>query len=126
VLIDDFDLAKEYRKQWDLLKDAGDTTPADLKESNSEPRDPDLGHTPVRLWFTPTVGQVDLKQARKIIGGAKQAILFLMFNPAITDLKPAPPSGPSRGHPRVPVRRVVDGSAAGRARAGGRGCGGAL
>jgi hypothetical protein len=64
---------------------AGDTTPADLKESNSEPRDPDLGHTPVRLWFTPTVGQVDLKQARKIIGGAKQAILFLMFNPGPKD-----------------------------------------
>ena len=81
VLIDDFDVAAEYRKQWDLLRDAGDETPADLKESNSEPRDPNIGQTKVRLWFTPTVGQVDLKEARKIIVGAKQAILFLMFNP---------------------------------------------
>ena len=40
---------------------------------------------PVRLWFTPTVGQVDLKEARKIIAGAKQAILFLMFNPGPKD-----------------------------------------
>jgi phosphatidylserine/phosphatidylglycerophosphate/cardiolipin synthase-like enzyme len=81
VLIDDFGLAKEYRNQWDLLKDAGNDTPADLKESNSEPRDPNVGQTAVRLWFTPTVGQVDLKEARKIIDGAQQAILFLMFNP---------------------------------------------
>ncbi len=81
VLIDDADLAEEYRKQWDLLKEAGDETPKDLKESNSDPRDPDVGKAPVRLWFTPTVGQVDLKEARKIIVAAKQAILFLMFNP---------------------------------------------
>jgi len=81
VLIDDFDLAKEYRRQWDLLKDAGDKTPKNLKEGNSEPREPKIGQTPVRLWFTPTVGFVDLEEARKIIEGAKQAILFLMFNP---------------------------------------------
>lgn len=85
VLIDDADLAEEYRKQWDLLKEAGDETPKDLKESNSAPRDPDIGHTPVRLWFTPTIGQVDLKEARQIIVGAKQAILFLMFNPGPKD-----------------------------------------
>jgi len=85
VLIDDFDLAKEYRKQWDLLKDAGDETPSDLKDSNSEPRDPEVGQVPVRLWFTPMVGQVDLKEARKIIAGAQQAILFLMFNPGPKD-----------------------------------------
>lgn len=85
VLIDDFNLASEYRKQWDLLKDAGDETPADLKDSNTDPRDPAVGQTPVRLWFTPTVGQVDLKEARKVITGAKQAILFLMFNPGPKD-----------------------------------------
>lgn len=85
VLIDDFDLAREYRKQWDLLKAAGDATPTDLKESDSQPRDKDVGPTPVRLWFTPTVGQVDLKDARKVIKAAKQAILFLMFNPGPKD-----------------------------------------
>lgn len=85
VLIDDVDLANEYRKQWQLLKDAGDTTPADLKDVNSKPRDLEVGQTPMRIWFTPTVGQVDLKQARNIIGGAKRAILFLMFNPGPKD-----------------------------------------
>jgi phosphatidylserine/phosphatidylglycerophosphate/cardiolipin synthase-like enzyme len=85
VLIDDSDLAMEYRNQWDLLMNAGAETPKDLKDSNSKPRDPKVGKVPVRLWFTPTVGQVDLKEARKIITGAKQAILFLMFNPGPKD-----------------------------------------
>ncbi|MCL5036016.1 MAG: phospholipase D-like domain-containing protein [Chloroflexi bacterium] len=85
VLIDDSDVAHEYRVQWDLLKDAGDESPADLKDSNSKPRDLKVGHTPLRLWFTPTVGQVDLEEARRIIESAKQAILFLMFNPGPKD-----------------------------------------
>jgi phosphatidylserine/phosphatidylglycerophosphate/cardiolipin synthase-like enzyme len=85
VLIDDVDLAEEYRKQWDILKEAGDETHEDLKESNCNPRDPGVGNVPVRLWFTPTVGQVDLKDARQLIVSAKQAILFLMFNPGPKD-----------------------------------------
>ena len=85
LLIDNFDVAAEYRAQYDLLKNAGDDTPDNLKASNSAPRDPKVGDLPVRLWFTPTVGQVDLKEARKIITGAGQAILFLMFNPGPKD-----------------------------------------
>jgi phosphatidylserine/phosphatidylglycerophosphate/cardiolipin synthase-like enzyme len=85
LLIDDPDLAAEYRAQYNLLKNAGDATPGNLKASNSEPRDPEVGKLPVRLWFTPTVGQVDLTEARKIITSARQAILFLMFNPGPKD-----------------------------------------
>jgi phosphatidylserine/phosphatidylglycerophosphate/cardiolipin synthase-like enzyme len=85
LLIDDFNLAKEYRQQWELLKDAADDTPDALKHSNTTARDPDFAPSAVRVWFTPTMGQVDLKEARKIIAGAKQAILFLMFNPGPKD-----------------------------------------
>ena len=85
VLIDDANLANEYRKQWDLLNKAGSETPRTLKESNSLPRKSVIHSTPVSLWFTPTIGQVDLNEAREIIGGAKQAILFLMFNPGPRD-----------------------------------------
>jgi phosphatidylserine/phosphatidylglycerophosphate/cardiolipin synthase-like enzyme len=85
VLIDDADVAREYRRQWDLLRDAGDATPAPLKARNTMPRDPQVSSGTVRLWFTPTVGQVDLQEARKIIEGARQAILFLMFNPGPKD-----------------------------------------
>jgi phosphatidylserine/phosphatidylglycerophosphate/cardiolipin synthase-like enzyme len=85
VLIDNHALAKEYVKQWKLLKDAQDATPETLTKSNSSPRSMKLKKTPLRLWFTPTVGQVDLQEARDIIEGAKQAILFLMFNPGPKD-----------------------------------------
>jgi phosphatidylserine/phosphatidylglycerophosphate/cardiolipin synthase-like enzyme len=85
VLIDDAKLAAAYRAQWDLLKDAGNETPDDLKQSNSELRDLKVSQTPVHLWFTPTIGQVDLNEARQIIEESKQAILFLMFNPGPKD-----------------------------------------
>lgn len=85
VLIDDVKLAAEYRAQWDLLKDAGDKTPDDLKQSNSNVHDLKVSRTPIHLWFTPTIGQVDLNEARQIIEESKQAILFLMFNPGPKD-----------------------------------------
>jgi len=85
VLIDDPGLAAEYRKQWDLLKAAGDETPRALKDKNSVRRASAISPTSIGLWFTPTVGQVDLEEARKIIVEAKQAILFLMFNPGPKD-----------------------------------------
>lgn len=85
VLIDDPELAQSYRQQWDKLKAAGDSTPAELKQANSEPHQQDVKRTPVQLWFTPTVGQVDLAEARTYIKNAKQAILFLMFNPGPKD-----------------------------------------
>jgi phosphatidylserine/phosphatidylglycerophosphate/cardiolipin synthase-like enzyme len=85
ILIDDAGLAAEFRAQWDLLKNAGDDTPASLKTGNSKPRAATIKESKLRLWFTPTVGQVDLKEARKAVEGAKQAILFLMFNPGPKD-----------------------------------------
>ena len=81
LLFDDPDLAEEYRKQWVLLRDNKNATSAALKKSNSKPRNKSAGKTPIRLWFTPTVGTVDLKEAQKLILAARQAILFLMFNP---------------------------------------------
>lgn len=85
VLIDDAGLASEYRTQWDLLKAAGADTPESLVTSNTTPRNEAIGGADARLWFTPTIGQVDLADARAIIGGAKRAILFLMFNPGPRD-----------------------------------------
>jgi phosphatidylserine/phosphatidylglycerophosphate/cardiolipin synthase-like enzyme len=85
VLIDDPDLAAEYRHQWDLLKDAEAATPKALKQSNTEPRKRTIGPADVTLWFTPTVEQVDLADAREAIDNAERAILFLMFNPGPRD-----------------------------------------
>jgi len=85
LLIDNPKIAAEFRKQWELLRSSGSTTPPKLKQSNTKPRDLKVGEPKVRLWFTPTIGQVDLKEGRKIIMGAKSAILFLMFNPGPRD-----------------------------------------
>lgn len=85
LLIDDFKLAAEYRKQWDRLKDSGNDSPEELKEANSKGRSVVIGKARDRLWFTPTIDQVDLKEARKLVAGAQQAILFLMFNPGPND-----------------------------------------
>lgn len=85
VLIHDREIAKQYRAQWDALAAAGDATPAPLKTANSKARDQVVSGTRSRIWFTPTLGQVDLEEARKLILGAKQAILFLMFNPGPKD-----------------------------------------
>src|SRR5262249_40296215 len=85
LLIDDFNLAKQYRDQWERLKDAGNDSSDELKTANSKGRNISIGKTKERLWFTPTFDQVDLDEAKKVILGAKQAILFLMFNPGPRD-----------------------------------------
>ena len=85
VLIDSRAVADEFRAQWDLLRGAGDATPKALKTSNTKPRNPKVAARTVRLWFTPTVGQVDLAEARDVIVKAKRAILFVMFNPGPRD-----------------------------------------
>lgn len=81
LLIDDPILAAKFKKQWEALRDAGDLSGEDLLKGNSKARDRKIGDTSLRLWFTPTIGLVDLNEATKIITGARQAILFLMFNP---------------------------------------------
>ena len=81
ILIDDPAIARKFRKQWDLLRDSKDLSPKDLLTSNTTPNDRKIGTCSLRLWFTPTVGRVDLNEATELIGKAKQAVLFLMFNP---------------------------------------------
>ena len=85
VLIDDPAVAGQFRKQWDALRTAGDAATTVLKNANSKPRKLKVDTTGLTLWFTSTVGQVDLEDARKVIKGAKQAIFFLMFNPGPKD-----------------------------------------
>lgn len=81
ILIDDPAIARKFRKQWDLLRDSKDLSPKDLLTSNTTPNDRKIGTCSLRLWFTPTVGRVDLNEASELIEKAKQAVLFLMFNP---------------------------------------------
>ncbi|HYX04989.1 MAG TPA: phospholipase D-like domain-containing protein, partial [Reyranella sp.] len=80
VLVRNPALAQDYLQQWHTLADSGDASPASLFESNGEPRTV-RSLDGVTLWFTPMHGQADLDQAGELIKGAKEGILFLMFNP---------------------------------------------
>ncbi|MEI9884902.1 MAG: phospholipase D-like domain-containing protein [Rhizomicrobium sp.] len=78
LLIDDPAAAQAYLDHWTVLKDAGDASPAEMKEANQTPHDI---HEDLTVWFTPMSESNDLEQAGELIRGAKQGILFLMFNP---------------------------------------------
>ena len=67
-------------EQWKTLVECEDASPASLLTSNATPRVAQ-GLEGVTLWFTPMHGLLDLEQAGELIRGAKNGILFLMFNP---------------------------------------------
>ena len=73
-------LAQSYLDQWKMLVDCKDASPPNLIEANGTPHT--VRQLPgVTLWFTPMHGGSDLEQAGELIRGAKEGILFLMFNP---------------------------------------------
>ena len=86
VLIDDPELAAKYRDQWDRLEDAGDATPDDLKTSNTKPRKREDRQGRRRGCGSrrPSDRSTSTRRGRSSLG-AKQAILFLMFNPGPSD-----------------------------------------
>ena len=80
VLIQNPALAQDYLVQWNTLVQCGDASPESLMTEDATARNaPGLDGT--TLWFTPMQGQLDLEQAAGMIHGAKEGILFLMFNP---------------------------------------------
>ena len=83
LVVRDASVAGAYLAQWHLLKDAGDAYPPALRTANAIPKRFRVGApgTDLRIWFTPLAGGLDLANARQLLGGAQQAILFLMFNP---------------------------------------------
>ncbi len=80
LLVSNPALAQFYLDQWKALAAAGDESPPDLFEANATPRTPPRAKG-TTLWFTPLHGGLDLEQAGALIAGAKEGILFLMFNP---------------------------------------------
>jgi phosphatidylserine/phosphatidylglycerophosphate/cardiolipin synthase-like enzyme len=80
VLVRNSALAQDYLEQWKTLAGCGDASPPSLLSGNGTPRTV-RGLDGTTLWFTPMHGQSDLEQAGEMIRGAKEGILFLMFNP---------------------------------------------
>jgi phosphatidylserine/phosphatidylglycerophosphate/cardiolipin synthase-like enzyme len=74
--------AEEYLKQWGRLRDAKSAFPAaTLVDQNDKPKIAKKGTTTTRIWFTRTHKKLDLAALDEVVNGAKQGILFLMFQP---------------------------------------------
>jgi phosphatidylserine/phosphatidylglycerophosphate/cardiolipin synthase-like enzyme len=88
ILLDDPVLAQAYLDHWKLLRD--DSAPyfgGALLDSNDEPK---TGHSEGlgnwTIWFTRTRESQDLDFVSELINGAREALLFLMFEPGKTGL----------------------------------------
>jgi phosphatidylserine/phosphatidylglycerophosphate/cardiolipin synthase-like enzyme len=87
LLIEDADVAKHFRKHWDLLSDASPpkTNPANftpaLVTANDTPKTFAIGGAKATVWFTRTSDGRDMAALREVINSAKHAVLFLMFTP---------------------------------------------
>ncbi len=81
LIICDPHVAGAYRGEWDLLKDAKNDFPAALKKANSQKKTFQVDNADVTVWFVPTLNREDMQDARRVINGAKEGILFLFFNP---------------------------------------------
>jgi len=79
ILVKSATLATQYIAQWTALVAAGDATPETLRDSDGTAKPTGIGG--MTLWFTPMSGGADLDQAGALIAGAKEGILFAMFNP---------------------------------------------
>lgn len=80
ILIENPSVGDAYIAQWKALVKAGDASPEQLKTDDETPAKLTRAKG-TTLWFTPMGEPNDLEQAGKLIAGAKQGILFAMFNP---------------------------------------------
>lgn len=81
ILVDSADLAAAYLKRWHTLQAAGNGYPPNVAQEGSTPAHTTLGQSPLTAWNAPVLNLVDLADARRLIQGARQGVLFLFFNP---------------------------------------------
>jgi phosphatidylserine/phosphatidylglycerophosphate/cardiolipin synthase-like enzyme len=87
IHIDDAEIAAAYKKRWDALKEAEGGYPKSLAQEGSEAAEHALNGATIRAWNAPCLKFVDLKDATALIRGAKEGVLYLMFNPGVGDGK---------------------------------------
>ena len=82
LLADDAGVADLYLKQWNVLRQAGSGHPRTLAESNTVPGSA-AARRNVRasVHFTRAQDRADLAELGKLVGEAKEGLLFLMFIP---------------------------------------------
>lgn len=88
IILDDKEVAQYYMAEWnaihaDCTDDSGKLYNDPFDEFNATFKKNSKGT--IETWFTPTKDQADMQEALKLIAGAKQGILFLMFKPGTID-----------------------------------------
>jgi phosphatidylserine/phosphatidylglycerophosphate/cardiolipin synthase-like enzyme len=81
LFVDNGEVASDYLEQWERLRDAESAFPKTLVDENSKPKTVKKGGSDAEIWFTRTHEKVDLDALDRILQGAKEGILFLMFQP---------------------------------------------
>jgi phosphatidylserine/phosphatidylglycerophosphate/cardiolipin synthase-like enzyme len=79
LLVHDEQVAAAYLAQWHELRNAASSHPDSLSTSNGTPAD--VPNAKASVHFTRAKGRVDLTALRKVVRGAKEGVLFLMFMP---------------------------------------------
>lgn len=93
VLVNDAAVAGAYLDAWKRLHAAGNGYPPPLIAANSSARSFTVardaaGSDQVSVWFAATDAGEDMAQARALINGAQQGVLFLFFNPGAFESDP--------------------------------------
>ena len=87
LIIEDRDVAKIFRKQWDRLADASPPTldpanfPKELVKANDTSHSYNVKGSKITVTFTRTSDGSDMDELTDVINSAKDSILFLMFTP---------------------------------------------
>lgn len=97
LVINDASVAGAYLDAWKRLQAAGAAYPPTLVKPNSVARsfqvargaDGSGGADKVSVWFAATDAGEDMDQARALINGAQQGLLFLFFNPGVAQKDPS-------------------------------------
>ncbi len=114
ILIENAEIAGWFRSEWDLLTSAGNDYPDALFVGNDTTRTTALdAGASAQAWFAPVRGTIDLASARERITGAKDGILFLMFNPGpvgtlLNDIVERTAAGSPTFDPELHVHGVVN------------------
>jgi phosphatidylserine/phosphatidylglycerophosphate/cardiolipin synthase-like enzyme len=82
LIVEDKVIAARFVQQWNTLVADGNAMPPGLKKSNSTPTDDNN----ISLCFAATNGEAEFKPVLDLIAGAKEGILFLMFEPGQSPL----------------------------------------
>jgi phosphatidylserine/phosphatidylglycerophosphate/cardiolipin synthase-like enzyme len=127
LIVTDAAVAQAYRDEWDEILAAGNGYPPTFVQANTKKKSFKVDRADVTVWFVPTEAREDMIDARRVIDGAKDGILFLFFNPGKQRPKDKPdewtllqsivsrqdPASGARFDGRLYVRGVVNQTIAG-------------